>query len=436
MHQSSKLLNRNFFLLWQGQFVSRIGSEVFSIAAIIWIKQATESATLMGILGMVAAIPALLLGPIGGAFADRYSRRRIIIFSDVINGLAVMLLAVVFYLQPENSDAILASLFGVAISIAIVSSFFVPAISASIPDLVPSDGVAGANSLRQLSSQLSMFLGQGLGGVLFRVLGAPLVVLIDGITYLFSALSETFITIPQSIPEDSSDWRQKLALYKRDLREGFRYVWKAPGLKQLVFVSAFLNLFVMPIILLLPFYVEDVLNVTLDWYGYLLATFGVGSLVGSFIAGFAGVKAKARGVIMIVFMVFESLLSGLLGLTGNPVVALAITFSAGLMGGFIGINVVTILQTRTPSELRGRVFGFLNTLTGSIAPVGMGLGGVIADISGRNIPLIYVICGGAMALLSILVSFSRDFREFVSYEGEVKVAPVINPVLRVRPSEV
>jgi len=192
VHQSSKLLNRNFFLLWQGQFVSRIGSEVFSIAAIIWIKQATESATLMGILGMVAAIPALLLGPIGGAFADRYSRRRIIIFSDVINGLAVMLLAVVFYLQPENSDAILASLFGVAISIAIVSSFFVPAISASIPDLVPSDGVAGANSLRQLSSQLSMFLGQGLGGVLFRVLGAPLVVLIENgirkVMKLFSIL--------------------------------------------------------------------------------------------------------------------------------------------------------------------------------------------------------------------------------------------------------
>ena len=79
-----KLFNKNYFLLWQGQFMSRIGSQVYLIAMIIWIKEATDSASLLGLMGFIGGIPAVIFSIIGGVFADRHSRKKIIVFTDII----------------------------------------------------------------------------------------------------------------------------------------------------------------------------------------------------------------------------------------------------------------------------------------------------------------------------------------------------------------
>ena len=107
MTKPTKLFNRHFVLLWQGQFVSSMGSQAFSIAMMFWIKHATESATLMGLIMMVSQIPAVLLGPLGGSFADRHSRRSIIIWCDLLRGLLVLSLAAVMFLDPGATDLIL-----------------------------------------------------------------------------------------------------------------------------------------------------------------------------------------------------------------------------------------------------------------------------------------------------------------------------------------
>jgi len=280
MKKPTKLMNRNFFLLWQGQSISLLGSQGFSVAMLFWIKRATGSAALMGLLQMLSSLPAVILGPIGGTLADRYSRRQIIILSDVSRAIAVLLLAGLIFLLPAATETTLVWLFVVSILIAIVTPFFNPAISASIPDLVPQNRVTTANSLGQLSFQLSVFIGQGLGGTLFRLLGAPILFLIDGVTYLFAAASESFVVIPQVTPQKNRAWKEQFLEFKRDIVKGLRYVWHKSGLRELVFVSAFLNFFTAPVIILLPFYVEDALKVKIDWYGFLLAAYGAGTMAG------------------------------------------------------------------------------------------------------------------------------------------------------------
>jgi len=416
MEPPKKLMNKNFFLLWQGQLVSMIGIQAFEIAMMFWIKHATGSATLVGLILMVSSLPAVILGPIGGTFADRYSRRLIIVFSDLFNGIAVIALAVFIFIYPDSTEFIIVWLFVVSVFVQIMGSFFRPAISAAIPDLVPEDRIEGANSLNQSSMRVSLFIGQGLGGVLFRLFGAPLLFLFDGITYLFSAVSESFIKIPQEIPEKSGKLKDIFEDFKKDTIEGFSYVWKRAGMRNLFIAIAFLNFFLYPVLILMPFYVEDFLNVGADWYGFLYAAFSVGALLGYLIAGTVKIKGKVRSTVLITVLILMSVKWGLLGIILIPYGALVLMFLMGIMLGIYSIIVNTILQVSTPTEIRGRVFGLLHTVAIGISPIAMGLAGVVADMTGQNIPAIFITCGGVLVLISVIVGLSPEYRKFLAYE--------------------
>lgn len=411
-----RLFNRNFFLLWQGQFVSQIGSQAYAIAMMLWVKHETGSASLMGLLMMVSMIPFVVLGPIAGTFADHFSRRKIIIFSDILSGIPVLTLAFLMFYRPDDSELLIVCLFLVSVTLGVIRSFFNPAISASIPDIVPREKVSAANSLNQSSYQISQFVGQGIGGYLFVILGAPLLFLIDGITYLFSAFSESFIRIPQKIPEKRGGWRDKFGQFKSDTMEGFRYVWGHAGIRALFFAAAFINFFVIPIFVLLPFYVEDYLKATSDWYGYILAALGFGTLIGYAIAGGVKISSHIRSTAVISALVLLSFCLPILSILREPVLALFLMIIIGALSGFFHINIYTLLQIAIPSEMRGRVFGLLLTLSGGLAPISMGLSGVIADLVNQNIPLIYAVSGIITLFLSIITSFSKNFRSFLRSE--------------------
>ncbi|KAA3616842.1 MAG: MFS transporter [Calditrichaeota bacterium] len=412
----NKLFNRNFILLWQGQLVSQIGSQAFVIAMTFWVKHETGSATLVGMLMMISHLPGVILGPLAGTIADRYSRRRIIIFCDLINGGAVLIVTVFLFSDPTAKTLILISLFIIATIVASVGSFFRPAITAAIPDIVPKNKVSTANSLIQSSVQIATFIGQGIGGVLFRILGAPFLFLFNGISYFFSAVSELFTTIPQTLPEKPLNWQETLKAFKTDTIKGLNYVWKSRGMRSLFLVATVLNFFAMPFFVLFPFYVEDFMKVSADWYGYILAAFGIGSITGYTVSGTIQLRGRARSNILIGVLIVMSSSFSSLCVVFIPSIVLIIVFFIGALNGFFNINVITILQITTPGEIRGRIFGLLNTLTMGLAPVAMGFSGVIADLSNQNIPNIYLICGGILSVISLMVSKNKAFRDFLAKE--------------------
>ena len=412
----SKLLNKNFFLLWQGQFVSQLGNQAYLIAMMFWIKHATESATLMGTLLMASMIPGVVLGPLGGTIADRVSRKKIIVGSDIVAGLTVLVLAFSIWWWPDRVELITILLFIVAVANGVIGSFFRPAISAAIPDLVPTEKVAAANSWNASSVQFSTFMGQGVGGVLFRLLGAPLLFFIDGITFIFSAISESFITIPQKPPDDGEEVVSVARKFVADLKSGFRYVAQIEGVRDLIVIAAVLNFFFTPIMTLFPFYVENTLKATTDWFGYLVAGVGLGGLLGYIAAGSLKVPGRIWGVLISALLLVFCGMFGALAFTTKPLVALGMVLVAGFASGMLNIRIMTVVQLTTPANMRGRVFGLMGTVTGGLSPIAMGLSGVVADLTGQNIPLIYATCAGLTAVMSILLGLSRSFREFVAYE--------------------
>ncbi|MDZ7375893.1 MAG: MFS transporter, partial [candidate division KSB1 bacterium] len=352
MSNPEKLMNKNFLLLWQGQAVSNLGTQIFSIGMILWIVEATGSTTLMGVIAMVASIPALILGPIGGTVADRHSRKHIIVLSDVLSGLVMLGLAALVFYAPQRTELIIAGLFIASVLVAIVGSFFFPSISAAIRDLVPKERLVGANSLSRSSMQLSQLIGQAIGGFLYTLLGAPLIFLLNGISYHFSAISESFISIPHRNNRRTGGWRQQLAGFKQELIDGFHYIWHQKGLREVILAATLINFFTVPIIILLPFFVKAHLNLGdnyRQWFGVLLACYSIGSILGYIFAGASKSSGQIRGKLMILFIILTSAAHGLLGLAGHIYLALALAFFGGFFSGYISVNITTILQWTTPS---------------------------------------------------------------------------------------
>ena len=119
-----RLWNRDFLLLWQGQLISQVGQRAFNLAMIFFIKEATGSASLVGLMMMLSSLPGVLMGPLGGTFADNFSRKKILVYGDLINGLFVLSLAIVMFVLPNNSGLSLGWLFVVATAGAIIFAFF------------------------------------------------------------------------------------------------------------------------------------------------------------------------------------------------------------------------------------------------------------------------------------------------------------------------
>ncbi len=380
-----------------------------------WTMQATDSASLIGILMMASALPAVILTPVGGTFADWYSRRMIIVVSDLLSGLSVITLAVLFFLERSDFSLVI-GLFSVFVLLSTIKAFFQPAIMAAIPDLVPLDKVAAANSLTHFSTQASTLLGQGLGGVLYRLLGPGLLFLADGLTYIVSAVSEAFIDIPEVARPKKVNFRQALRNFKLDTQEGIRYVWKRKGMSSLLLLSSVINFLLMPVFVLLPFYVELNLTGGAEWYGFLLAAMSAGAVAGFMIAGLLQVNGRTRARLIISAFFGVSVALAGMSLVTDRYIALVVLFLVGIFSGLINIYVITIFQTQTPTELRGRVMSLVIALSGGIAPLGMMLGGLLGDLTDKNIPVIYGIGGGLAAAATLIAALSKEFRMFLALE--------------------
>jgi DHA3 family macrolide efflux protein-like MFS transporter len=411
---SERLFNRNFLLLWQGQAVSQLGNQAFALAMAFWTLEATGSASLMGLLLATLNLPVSLLSPIGGVFADRFSRIRILVVCDLIAGLAMLVQSGAMLSGRVQRPVLVAMLFAVALIAGVVNGFFLPALSAAIPDLVPAKRLNGANALNQFSVQAAILLGQGIGGVFYRLLGAPLLFFFDGLTFLFCAGSEALVRLPPRPPSERLGLGAGARRFAASIREGLAYVRRTPGLLNFIVCPAAYNFFTMAVFVLMPFYVRINLHAGAEWYGFLIAAVSCGSIVGFLLASLVRLAGAARVRFLVVLIAVAPAPMAIAGFVHRPVLGLAIGFALGVMLGLINVNLLTILQTTTPPELRGRVLGLWTSLVNGLMPIGMMLGGFAGDLTGKNIPLVFTTCGVLTLAITFAALSRRTTRRFLS----------------------
>ena len=408
------LLNRDFLLLWQGQTISGIGVSLYQIAMLYWLLENTGSATTMGLVAMFSALPGVLLGPFGGAIADRFSRRKLIVFGDLILGITLLSVGITFLLVDGSTDLKVGLMIAAGVIVGIVGSFFRPAVTAAIPNLVPIEKLASANAMNSFSMTGSMALGQAIGGVLFRIVGAPILIFVNVITYLLSALSEVFIRLPQELPVTPPSWRSLARQFNHEVVEGIRYVWTHRGLRNMALAFAVISFITAPLSILMPILLDQHRNLPPDWFGYLMAAMAVGNLFGLALAGSIKIDGSSRAIWILISLYAMATTTFLMGTAEKSYILLIANAVSGFFMGGTTVLFTTLMQATTPDGLRGRVASVMSTVIGGTTPIAMGLSGVLADAVDQDVPFLFqsasVFC---FIFVSMLIA-NRPFREFLS----------------------
>lgn len=401
-----RVWNRNFLLLWQGALISVFGDMLYEIALGFWILAQTGSTGMMGTLMAVSMLPRVILSPFAGVLADRQDRKVIIVLMDLARGAAVVSVGAVAFLGVLEVWMV----FAAGVFLGICAAFFNPAVGSVFPDLVPKKGLTKANSAIAVINSGSQIAGNSLGGILYVALGAPLMFLLNGISYLFSGVSEIFIKVPPHTPQE-----EKLTFFQ-DMREGYRYVWNNRGVRTLLIVGSVLNFFAsIGMVLILPLFQQNP-DLGPARYGVFMAVLAVGSLGGMILISVKTIDPKRRFALFVGCLLYFTFLFALVPLIAYYPVMLLIAFAAGIGNSIVNILLQTVIQLTVPKEMRGKVFSLLSMLLTGLMPIAMALGGWAGEI----LPLKFVIAG-SMVLCGIPGLFllpSSSFREFITYDPD------------------
>ncbi|MEG2919058.1 MAG: MFS transporter, partial [Clostridium sp.] len=269
-NKKNKLWAKNFTLLWLGQFVSSLGDSFYSMALSVFILDTTGSIAYLGFVNAVSLIPRIIISPFAGSVADTHDRKKIIILSDLISGISLVLLFLAINLGYKPLWIFLV----VGIIIGIAGCFFGPAVNSAIPDVVDKDNLVKANSSLSIVYEGTNILGSASAGVVISLIGAPLLFLFNGISFILSATSESFITIPSKIK------KVKKINYFKDIISGAKYVIGNKGLVFLYIIVSFLNFFgSIGFMLVLPYF-KMTNGLGIGSYGIALSFSSVGLIMG------------------------------------------------------------------------------------------------------------------------------------------------------------
>lgn len=383
---------RSFALLWGGQTISRLGDSLYRIALSWWILEKTGSAAAMGALAVFSLVPMLLFLLVGGVAVDRLPRFRIMMASDVLNTFVVAMVALLAFTDQLQLWQVYAAsmIFGLA------QAFFYPAYNASVPQIVGSQDLTSANSLSNLSWQISGVLGPSLGAIIVAAGGTSAAFGLDSVSFLISAAC--LIPLRHIRPPAAPSERKASPL--ADVGEGWRLVLASPWLWVTILVYAFINVTDSgPRNIALPFLIHDRLGLGVEALGLAASSFSIGSVTGALFLGRLK-RIRRRGRLMYSAVVLGGLMIVLYGLSPNLAVLLAAAFIYGLSFSAIALIWTNTLQEMVPAEKLGRVSSIDALGSFVLMPVGFALAGWLTDQIG---PVrVFVIGGGSTIVLALL----------------------------------
>lgn len=411
MRQLAPLLReRDFRWLFVSQAISMTGDRIVTVALALLVVQQTGRASDLGIVLAAHAIPLVGFLLIGGVWADRLPRQRIMVVTDLVRfGLHATLAALILAGTVEIWQIVVIEVcFGAA------EAFFRPAYTALVPQTVPEELIQEANGLNGVSQTLAEFLGPALATALVVTVGVGIAFVVDASTFLLSAALLLLVRPrPRGVPAERST-------LLRELRDGYREVRSRSWVWVTIVVFAFALLCgLAPYFVLGPIVAEDQFGDEAI-YGVVAAALGAGTVIGSLLGIRWRPERPMRAAFVAVLPWVPMLL--LFGLGAPLPLVLAGAAVAGFGFALFGVWWETALAQRIPPAALSRVTSY--DWMGSLAllPIGYLLAGALAELLGAST----VLCGGAgLTLIALLLGFvPRETRELRRVDASPEAARV------------
>jgi MFS transporter, DHA3 family, macrolide efflux protein len=413
---------KKFFVLWSSQAASMFGTSVVGFALAWYLAKETGSATVLATALMVSIIPGVIIGPFIGPFIDRWNRKKIMIYGDLVTMMLTLVLMALFYTHAVHVWHIYLVMVGRAIS----GSFQNPALGASISMIVPKQHLTRANGLNMTLIGAINIVGPPTGAFLMDALQIQWVLSVDIIT----AVIAIGCLLPLGIPQPP---RTTLAVKFNvigDMVQGFRYIVSWRGLLLLLILFAVLNFLAAPGNSLLPIFVLDRLGGEVYKLGWLQTARGAGVITGGLILGAWG-GFKRRIITCLTFIIIQAAAIMVFSFTTERLflLSLAMSFVAGFSGALINAPLGAIFQAVVTKDVQGRFFTLIGSISGAMIPLGLAVTGPLADAIG--VQTTFFISGAAIFTVTIAALFFRDLMNLENQTAEGEPAEeVIPPVSR------
>jgi len=385
-----------FFTIWTGQAFSLFGSALVRFVLIWWLTIETGSATVLGIAAFVSYLPSIVLGPFAGALIDRWSRKRLMIVAD---GFTALFTGVLVYLY-WTGLVVTWHIYGLMFLRSLFGTLHMPTFIASTSLMVPKKQLTRVAGMNQVLVGSSEIVAPPLGALLLTLLPIGRILLIDLATAALAIASLLITTIPRP---SSSLQSGKHRSFLRDIRDGFQFVWGWRGLFLMLITAALARFLVLPGYHFIPLLVTKHFGGGALHLGWITSAEGIGTVVGGVVLSLWGGFRRR---------VFTTMLGvcgiglGFLTMGVAPASAFWMAIGgislAGLCIPIMNGSRTAILQSNVPPEMQGRVITLYSSLMQAMIPLGLIIGGPVADLIGVRTMLIIA----GFACLAVVVFYA------------------------------
>jgi MFS family permease len=388
------LRSRDYRRFWVGALVSNLGVWIQTIALGWLVYDLTHAATWLGTVSFCGNAPMLVLGLVGGAIADRASRRLIMTASLVLMAASSLVLAVLTWMGHLTVWHVI----GVAMVAGTATALYTPAMHTVVPSLVEPELLLNAISLNSVQFNIARSIGPALAGLLYAPIGPAGCFALNACGGLGMALVVARLRIPARPAEAPPPML-------RALREGLGYVRRHPVIGPAIYLAAVMSLFGFPYIILLPA-VAHGLGLDARGLGYLMACVGGGAVVGGLGMSWVGtgvsgprtavLGAVAFGVVLSMFAVVDTVRATML-----------VLFCLGVLQTVSVASLTTVIQSTVHDGMRGRVMSMVTVLFFGLSTAGGLVAGIIGDR--LTVPMALASGGVVTAAVAVVLARSRTF---------------------------
>lgn len=401
----------NILLFSAGKSVSIMGTAIYSFAIGLYVLKLTGSAFNFATTLVLSFLPMIILSPIAGVIADRFPKKWLVVGFDAANGILFFSL---YFISAQESLSLLAVYISTVL-LNVFTTFFGIGLEAVKPDLVTPEKLVRLNTVGKLIDSSAAILGPMIGGVIYAFVDIRLFILLNGISFLLSALSEWFIQY--DFQQDSSAKSSRPienGNFQTALMEGVQYLTGSKKLMELVLVFASLNFLLgFSVNVPAPYIINEVLKLSPDAYGIISATFPVGLILGTLTVERLMKRFSYRGLLISM----NACIAAIACLVGLPLLLPTriaefgyiafygtMHFTIGVAIAYVDVPMISLMQREIPDLLRGRVLSLLMSFVKAVLPIALLVSGFLVKV----LPIALIpLLGGSVVLVFSLSLLQR-----------------------------